>query len=132
MIILYSTFVFENFRFWQIPKVNPSLKSRFPDQKIIITISFREEHFAQNWLPDVIFCLKKVSGEFRPEISLKVNFRPVTISEQKITSDNQFSARFCVWKPKYHDNFFVKKHNFQGGVTSGICQKRKFSKKDDD
>ena len=32
-IILDSTYVFENFRFWQIPKVNLSLKRRFPGKK---------------------------------------------------------------------------------------------------
>ena len=55
MIILYSTYVFENFHFLQIPEVNPYLKTRFPDEKMIMKISFQTENFAQNWLPDVIF-----------------------------------------------------------------------------
>ena len=48
MIILYSTYVFENFHFLQIPEVNPYLKTRFPDEKMIMKISFQTENFAQN------------------------------------------------------------------------------------
>ena len=74
MIISYSTYIYENFRFWPIPEVNPSLKTRFPDENIIMKISFQTEKFAQNWLPDVIFCWKKVSGQFRPAISFESQF----------------------------------------------------------
>ena len=74
MILSYSSYVFENIRFWQIPEVNPSLKTRFPDEKMIMKISFRTENFAQNWLPDVIFCSKKVSGRFRPAINFESQF----------------------------------------------------------
>ena len=62
-IISYSSYVFENFRFWQIPQVNPSLKMRFPDEKMIMKISFQTENFAQNWLPDVIFWSEIVTGQ---------------------------------------------------------------------
>ena len=54
MIISYSTYVFENFRFWQIPEVNPSLKTKFPEEKMIVEIKFQTENFTQNKLPDMI------------------------------------------------------------------------------
>ena len=98
MIILYSTYVFENFRFWQIPKVNPSLKTRFPDEKMIMKISFQTENFAQNWLPDVIFCSKKVSGQFRPAISFKSQFSSGNHFWAKNYAGNQFWAKFYFQK----------------------------------
>ena len=127
-IILYSTYVFENFCFCQIPEVNPSLKIRFPDEKMIMKISIRIENFAQNWLTDVICCSKKFPDSFVLRSVLKVNFLPVTIFDQKITSGNHFWAKFYVRKWILIIIFSSGNLIFREGLTSGICQKWKFSK----